>query len=91
MGLPKGRTNNPKGKPKGSKAKKTIQWESIGEYLINDGSKKYKEYLEKLDEKEFASEFRAILEYFKPKQTRTETETSGNIRIIIDDPEEPNE
>ena len=54
---------------KGDKAK---VWETLGEYIINDGAERYGKYLNTLEDKLFASEFRAILEYFKPKQLKTE-------------------
>jgi len=40
---------NPKGRGKGNKNKKTQQWEAIGNYLIEEGSKKYVEYLKTLE------------------------------------------
>ena len=54
---------------KGAKAK---VWETLGEYIINDGAERYGKYLNDLEDKLFANEFRAILEYFKPKQLKTE-------------------
>ena len=33
MGLPKGKTNNSKGRVKGSKNERTIQWEALGESI----------------------------------------------------------
>jgi len=83
MGLRKGQTNNPDGRPKGSKDTKTLAWERIGEYLIGEGSQKYLSYLHTLDEKEFAKEFQAILEYFKPKQQRTEIKGDVDTTIHV--------
>lgn len=78
----KGISGNPDGKPKGAKGKKTLAWERLGKYLIGEGAQRYELYLMTLDEKKFAEEFRNILEYFKPKQQRTDL-TSGNKPIII--------
>ena len=75
MGFNKGKSKTG-GRAKNVRNKKTLQWESIGEYIINEGSDKYKQYLEGLSEKEFADEYRAILEYFKPKQNRVDNVSS---------------
>jgi len=59
-------------KPKGSVSKKTLAWEKLGEFIINEGADRYMELLLSSEDKAFAEEFRNILEYFKPKQQRTE-------------------
>jgi len=59
-------------KSKRGLSKRTQQWEAIGNYLIEEGSKKYVEYLKTLEGEKFAHEFRAVMEYFKPKQQRQE-------------------
>ena len=59
-------------KPKGALSAKTKAWDKLGEFIINDGAQKYSEYLDTLNNESFANEFRAILEYFKPRQQRTE-------------------
>jgi len=68
----KGQSGNPKGKQPGTKNKKTQHWEAIGNYILEEGSKKYVEYLKTLKGEKFAHEFRAVMEYFKPKQQRKE-------------------
>jgi len=67
-----GQSGNPKGKPAGAISKKTEQWNQLGEFIINEGAKKYMDYLSKLKAKDYAERFERILEYFKPKQMRTE-------------------
>jgi len=60
-------------KPIGSISKKTKAWERLGEYIVNEGAERYVGYLDTIEEdKKFAEEFRAVLEYFKPRQMRTE-------------------
>ena len=68
----KGEINNPKGRTVGAKNKKTEQWYELGEFIINDGAKKYMDYINGLKDKDYAERFERILEYFKPKQMRTE-------------------
>lgn len=75
----KGEINNPDGRPVGAKNKKTLAWEKLGEYIIGEGAEKYSEYLNTLDDKKFADEFRAIIEYFKPRQMRTEIKADVNV------------
>jgi hypothetical protein len=63
----KGKSGNPSGKPKGIKNAKTKAWEVLGEYLLNDGAKKYKEEVFKLKGVAFLKEYSALLNYFKPR------------------------
>ena len=72
----KGHTNNPKGKPKGTKSTKTLQWEAIAEYLTDEGAEKAKKILMKMNDESFMRNYLQILEYFKPKQARIESEVS---------------
>ena len=74
-----GESGNLKGKPKGAVSAKTKAWDRLGEYIINDGAERYSEYLSKLTEESFAIEFRAVLEYFKPRQMRTEIKADVNV------------
>ena len=67
-----GQSGNIKGKPKGALSAKTKAWDKLGEFIVNDGAERYSEYLNTLSMESFANEFRAILEYFKPRQQRTE-------------------
>lgn len=78
-GFQKGVVTNPNGRPKGARDKKTEQWHLLGEYLINEGAKKYMAYLNELKKKDFAERFERIIEYFRPKQQRTEL--SGELEI----------
>ena len=62
------------GKQKGSKNQKTLAWERIGEYVIGEGADRYISIITTLPDKEFLTEFRAIIEYFRPKLTRTQVQ-----------------
>jgi len=80
MGFKKNDPNiNLSGRPKGAKDKKTEAWHELGEYLINEGSTKYMEYLNTLKDKSYAERFEKIVEYFKPKQNRTEIKADINV------------
>ena len=88
MGLPKGRTNNPKGKPKGAKGKKTQQWEALAESITGEQSEMFAKYMDTLwksdepKDKQLAADlFIRTVEYFKPKQARVETQISGEVGI----------
>jgi len=68
----KGEVNSPNGRGKGTKNKKTEQWHELGKYIVDKGAKKYMDYITKLEDKDYADRFERILEYFKPRQQRTE-------------------
>jgi len=81
MALPKGRTNNPKGKPKGTLSKKTLAWERLGESIVNEGAERFMKILKEKDDKEFTQAYLMILEYFKPKQQRSEVNSKQELTI----------
>lgn len=67
MGLNKGHTNNPDGRPLGSKNERTKQWEILGEAIISRHSERFNRVLNELDDFEFIKAYTSILAYFKPK------------------------
>lgn len=75
MGFKKGNTHG--GRTKGSKSGKTIAWDELGDYIVNKGAKKYMSLINGLDDDEFLKRFENILEYFKPKQQRTDITSGG--------------
>jgi hypothetical protein len=79
MAAPKG--NKFAGSRKGIPNKKTEQWEAFSEYCLNSGLEKFKEELDKLEGKQFADTFLAILEYHKPKLARSDVNHSGDVTI----------
>ncbi len=88
MGLHKGNTNNPKGRTKGSRNKKTAQWEALADSITGEQSENFADYMSTLWEsdkprdKHMAAElFIKTVEYFKPKQARVETQISGDVGI----------
>jgi len=72
MAFTKGKSGNPDGRPKGAKDKRTLAWELLGEYIVGEGAERYMDLLLALEDTKFRDEFRAIIEYFKPRQMRTE-------------------
>lgn len=80
MAQPKGHTGNPNGRPKGTKNKKTQQWEILGESIMNEHTERFNASLESLDDDKFMDMYIKVLEYFKPKQNRTDI-TSGGEKI----------
>ena len=73
------------GRPKGSKDKKTEQWHKIAEYLLNEGSERFANILKTEEDNEFKKDFLSILEYFKPKQVRSDNfnRSEGKLQIEI--------
>jgi len=70
----KGRkSNNPNGKPKGAKSRKTLEWEMLGEAISTKHAGRFNTVLAKLDDEEFIKAFTNIINYFKPKLASTET------------------
>ena len=69
------------GKASGQKKR---DWNDIGAYLLANGSEKFIQEIDQLEGKEYASAFKDILEYFKPKLARTESDiTSGGEKLQI--------
>ena len=70
MPFKKNVSGNPKGKPRGTKSRKTKQWEIFSEYIISGGLTKFQKELNKLKGKEYVITFTSLLEFFKPKLGR---------------------
>ena len=82
-------------KPKGTKEKKTKQWEELGlmheeggaetaNKILNAYAKKAIKLDGTVDEDsadKFMDHYKSLLEYFKPKQARVESVISGDIGI----------
>ena len=73
----KGESGNIKGRPKGSKSEKVKAWDELGEYIVGEGAERYMALLTDLGNDEFLKRFENILEYFKPKQQRTDITSGG--------------
>lgn len=85
MPQPKGHTGNPNGRPSGSKNQKTLQWEALGEALLTKHSERANQILASMDDDKFLDHYGKLLEYFKPKQARTEIKQEGtqHVEVVI--------
>ena len=70
-------------KPKGSKAKKTLQWEALGEAIRNEHTEKFNQELAKLEGKDFIQAYSNVLEYFEPKKQRIEGDIDNELVIRV--------
>jgi hypothetical protein len=87
MPFKKGQSGNPNGKPKGSKGKKTEQWEAIGESITGKHAESFNQFMDELwqgdnvKKMDAAELYLKTLEYFKPKQARVESIHSGDVSV----------
>ncbi len=85
-----GKSNNPKGKPKGVKNKRTVEWEQLGGFITDEGAKKVMSYLKTLEGEELFSKYERLLNYFKPRMAQSQIEHKGNafdnVNITIEKP-----
>lgn len=94
-----GESGNPDGKEPGTKSKKTIAWEILGESISGPQAEKYNTFMNDLWDGEFEQKCKAAdyylqtLEFFKPKLARQNIDvTTGGEpikapNIIIPGPE----
>lgn len=71
------------GKVKGSINQKTKQWEALGEAIVTTHAERFNSILASSDDENFQKYFTMILEYFKPKQARTEVTGEIDSKVII--------
>lgn len=80
-----GVSGNPEGKPRGAISTKTKEWHAWGEYIVGETMPLYVQNLDDMmasgDERvrqEAMKRFESILEYFKPKLSRSDVDISSN-------------
>ena len=83
MKYKKGQSGNPAGKPKGTKNSKTLEWEEFGKELLSSGTIKAKLILESADPDTFMKYFIQLVEYFAPKQSRIENNTTNESNVTV--------
>jgi len=83
MPFKKGQSGNIKGKPVGTKAEKTKAWEALGESIVTIHAERFNSILHSSDDENFQRYFTMILEYFKPKQARTEVTGEIDSKVTI--------
>lgn len=71
------------GRKPGSKNEKTVQWEELGNALLTRHSGRANQILEACDDETFMDNYTKLLEYFKPKQARTEIKQDGVQQVNI--------
>ena len=79
MPIKKGQRLNPNGRPKGSKGKKTQQWEQFELFMMTNGLQRFETEIQTLDGKDFIDKVIQMMEYFKPKLAREERKIEGDI------------
>ena len=81
MPFKKGKSGNEEGRPTGSKNKKTIQWEALGDFITKEGAEKVMEYLQSLEGDEFFNKYKEILNYVKPKMQATQIDANIDAKV----------
>lgn len=71
------------GKVKGSLNAKTKQWEALGEAIVTTHAERFNQILMEAGDENFQKYFTMILEYFKPKQARTEVAGEIDSKVTI--------
>ena len=83
MAAPKGHKGY---KKKGSISHKTIAWNNLGDFLIEDGADRLKQLLRDADDDQFIKYYILLIEYFKPKMIRSDVKQTnsgdGTLHII---------
>ena len=78
------KSNNPNGRPKGSKSRRTIEWEKLGDFITDAGAKRVAKYLNGLeDDKEFFEKYERLLNYFKPRMQSTQIDADVKADVNI--------
>lgn len=80
-------TNNPNGRPVGTKSEKMKMWEALGEYVVTGGAERAMHVLASMEDEDFLKNYMAMLEYFKPKQARHTHAGDESSPVIIQIPE----
>jgi hypothetical protein len=72
------------GKPKGTKHKKTVQWEQLADSIIGKCAERFEHELFSLEGKDFVNAYIQVLNYFKPKYQSTELKAEKESKVTID-------
>ena len=86
-----GKSNNPKGKPKGALSSRRSEWEAMGEALTGTWTDYITEYGNELIKagkfEEFYPLYKDMVNYFKPKLSSAQLEAKADINIQIKEPD----
>jgi len=69
------------GKQKGSKNRKTIEWEEFGRELLEFGLPRAMNIMKNSTDRNFMFYFGDLIEYFKPKLSRAENNNNDTLTI----------
>ena len=86
MTFVKGKSGNPKGKPKGALGIKTKQWEEFGRQLLEENTETAAKIINdsaKQSPERFMAYYFQLIEYFKPRQSRVESKTEIEMKETI--------
>jgi len=61
------------GKPPGAKNKKSILWDQLGDFFVNEGAERFITEIRTLEGKDYVNAYSQLVEFFKPKLSRVET------------------
>lgn len=82
MPAPKGNKYST-GRPSGSKNERTKQWEDLGEALLTRHAERANRIMDTMPDDKFLDNYGKLLEYFKPKQARTEIKQEGTQQVEV--------
>ena len=82
MPAPKGNKYST-GRPSGSKNERTKQWDDLGEALLTRHAERANKIMETMPDDKFMDNYGKLLEYFKPKQARTEIKQEGTQQVEV--------
>lgn len=60
------------GRPKGSKSRRTEEWERFADYFMQEGIERLRTEMAALEGKDFIATMKDLMEYFQPKLARNE-------------------
>ena len=66
---------------KKGKHEKTKAWEALGESIVTTHAERFNSILQSSEDENFQRYFTMILEYFKPKQARTEVDMKAEVKV----------
>ena len=81
MGLPKGKTNNPKGRKRGVPNKVTKQLRELIKGFLNDNFEQVKQDFAKLEPKDRIRNYIDLLQYTLPKYQSINLDIEGGLEI----------
>lgn len=83
MKFKKGQSGNEKGKPKGAKSKKTLEWNNLGDLVTEKGAARVFKIMDKSPDPIFLDIYFKLLGYFKPQLARTDVNQNNTGEQVI--------